>query len=395
LLLASGLFALHDNEIEHLQACCNPSIDWATFDALVERHRLLPTVYRNLSTHATGLVPPHILSGFMERAELNRQNILHILAELVRISKQFAGEGIQLCALKGPLLAQRLFGDASLRTSKDLDLLIHPEAVAQAEALLLACGYQRIDPAMPLTPRQWRIYQQRWRHFVYYHPQRRVQIELHWALTSTNLVSMQEFRQMLSRARSIALAGASLHVLSEEDLPVSLLIHGSLHTWIRLKWLVDFVVWMRRPVDPDWEGLKTRMGDLGLQRLLAQGVLLANWLFYTPIPETVQALIAAEPAAQSMANRSLKSIFSVRFTREEMDKGRGLRNIIYWMKLKKDLRYKWNTLTMSWNNPTYWIELPLPDALHPLYYLLRPFLMLKHNRFRRRGGHPRTSPPES
>ena len=53
------------------------------------------------------------------------------------------------------------------------------------------------------------------------------------------------------------------------------------------------------------------MADLGLQRILAQGVLLVNWLFETPIPETVQALIAAEPAAQYMAERSLK-IYLVR-----------------------------------------------------------------------------------
>ena len=387
--MASGLYPLQDHEIERIQAACIPSIDWAAFDALVGRHRHLPIIYRNLSTHAAGFVPPQVLAGFKERAELNRQLILHILAELGRISKLFAAEGTQLCALRGPVLAQRLFGDASLRTSRDLDLLIQPEAVAEAEALLLAYGYQRSYPAMPLTPRQWRIYQQQWRHFVYTHPQRHVDIELHWALTSTNLVSMQDVRLMLSRARPIALAGASVHMLSEEDLPVNLLIHGSLHSWIRLKWLVDFVVWMRRASDPDWEGLKTRMEDLGLQRLLAQGVLLANWLFNTPVPETVKSLIAAEPAAKYMAEQSLKTILNARYTDEEIGRVHGFKHIFYWMKLKKDWRYKWSALTKNLVIPEDWMELPLPDALYPLYWLLRPFLWLKRNRFHRRGGTPK------
>jgi hypothetical protein len=285
-------------------------------------------------------------------------------------------------------LSQRLFGDVSLRTSRDIDLLIHPEAMAEAEALLLACGYQRSFPPRSLTPRQWQIYQRQWRHFVYYHPQRRVDIEMHWALTSTNLVSMQDVSQMLDRARPIMIAGATLGTLSEEDLPISLLIHGSLHSWIRLKWLVDFVVWMRRATDSDWEGLKTRMDDLGLQRLLLQGVLLANWLFDTPIPEPVQPLIAAEPAGRYLATRSLKFVLNPRFTDEEMERVLGIRYILYWMKLKKGLRYKWNTLTQYSASPDDWLELPLPDALYPLYLPLRPLLRLKRNRPRRHGGPP-------
>ncbi len=389
MLLASGLFPLNNNEIEQLQASCSPGIDWEFFESLVKRHRLLPTVYRNLSTHAPGLVPARTLSGFKEQAELNRQHILHILVELGRISQQFAEQGIQLCALKGPLLAQRLFGDASLRTSKDLDLLIDPEAVAQAEGLLLAYGYQRTNPAMHLTSHQWRIYLKKRNDFTYYHPQHHIQIELQWALASTNLVPMQDVRQMLSRARSIALAGTSLYVLSEQDLPVNLLIHGSKHSWARLKWLVDFMVWMRQPVDPDWEGLKTRMADLGLQRMLAQGVLLANWLFNTPIPETVQALLESEPTSHYLADRSLESILNTRDPGEEMGRVFGVPNIFYRMKLKKDLRYKWNALTNDLVFPKDWVELPLPDALYPLYFLLQPFFGLKRIYFRRREAAPK------
>jgi hypothetical protein len=308
---------------------------------------------------------------------------LRLLAELSRIAKDFTHEGIQLCALKGPLLAQRLYGDASLRTSVDLDLLIYPEDVEKAGALLLAGGYQRSEPAIPLTPRQRQIYIQKRHDFAYYHPQHHFEIELHWAITSIkNLVSMQEVRQMLSRTRSMTFAGTSLDVLSDEDLPVNLLIHGSKHSWLRLKWLVDFVVWMRQPVEPDWDGLKKKMEDLGLQRMLGQGVLLANWLFDTPIPEPVQELLKTEPVAYRMADRSLKFILNDELTGEELGK---VRHIFHWMELKKGLRYKWNVFTNHLLVPEDWVELPLPDALYPLYFVMRPFIGLKRIYSRWRG----------
>ncbi len=311
---------------------------------------------------------------------------MRLLAELSRMAKDFTQEGIQLCALKGPLLAQRLYGDASLRTSVDLDLLIYTEDVEKAEVLLLAGGYQRSEPAMPLTPRQRQIYIQKRHDFAYYHPQYHIEIELHWALTSIkNLVSMQDVRQMLSRTRPMALAGTSLNVLSDEDLPVNLLIHGSKHSWLRLKWLVDFVVWMRQPVDPDWGGLKTRMDDLGLQRMLGQGVLLANWLFDMPIPGPVQEVLATEQAAYHMADRSLKFILNEQLTGEELGK---VRHIFHWMELKKGLRYKWNVFTNHLLVPEDWIELPLPDVLYPMYFLLRPILGLKRIYSRWRGSVP-------
>ena len=128
--------------------------------------------------------------------------------------------------------------------------------------------------------------------------------------------------------------------------------------------------------------------DLGLQRLLVQGVLLANWLFSAPIPETMQGLIEAEPAAQRMANHSQKFILNAQIADEEMEDVLAIRYILYWMRLKKGWRYKWNTLTKYAVNPRDWMVLPLPDALYPLYWLLRPFLRLKRDPYIPRGERP-------
>ncbi len=58
----------------------------------------------------------------------------------------------------------------------------------------------------------------------------------------------------------------------------------------------------------------------------------------------MQALIEAEPAAQSVTNHSHKLILSAKITDDEMENVLAIRHMFYWMRLKEGLRYKWNTL---------------------------------------------------
>ncbi len=171
LLLASALHPLQEVEITGLQYACRQPIDWAAFIALASRHKLIPTVYHNLSRHVPGLVPQPVLAELKQLAELNRQHIIKILAALNRLSRWFEQADIPLCVLKGPLLAQRLFGDIALRTSSDLDLLIDPASLTQADALLLSHGCQRVLPDVSLAPRQWLAFQRQWYNSTYLIPE--------------------------------------------------------------------------------------------------------------------------------------------------------------------------------------------------------------------------------
>ena len=45
--------------------------------------------------------------------------------------------------LKGPVIAHEIYGDISLRTSKDLDILVQEIDLEKAEGLLFSLGYKR------------------------------------------------------------------------------------------------------------------------------------------------------------------------------------------------------------------------------------------------------------
>ena len=62
-------------------------------------------------------------------------------SELKGLLRAFAEEGLPVIPLKGPCLAERLYGGAALRSSRDLDLLVQASHVAPADALLGRLGF--------------------------------------------------------------------------------------------------------------------------------------------------------------------------------------------------------------------------------------------------------------
>ena len=56
---------------------------------------------------------------------------------------QFAERNIEVLPLKGPVLAEALYGDVTMRAYNDLDLLVRRENFHRAEVLLLDRGLLR------------------------------------------------------------------------------------------------------------------------------------------------------------------------------------------------------------------------------------------------------------
>ena len=84
-----------------------------------------------------------------------------------QVSKLFKEKDNTL-VLKGPVLAADLYGDVSLRTSSDLDILIPIQDLEKAEKLLLMQGYEKDDYIQTvLNDWKWRHH-----HVTYFHPQK-------------------------------------------------------------------------------------------------------------------------------------------------------------------------------------------------------------------------------
>lgn len=64
-------------------------------------------------------------------------------SELKFLLRAFAAEAIPVIPLKGPFLAQRLYGGVALRSCRDLDILVHWNDVERAEVVLAQLGFER------------------------------------------------------------------------------------------------------------------------------------------------------------------------------------------------------------------------------------------------------------
>ena len=146
LLLARGTFP-PATQTQALDLLDTP-LRWDIVLDRARTHAIVPLVHRNLERLAFYRVP----TGARERlASLTRVNAFRnilLQEELLHTLEVLGGAGLPVIPLKGVALAASLYGDAALRMSSDLDILVPPDAVARAFDLLLADAY---GPAEPYT----------------------------------------------------------------------------------------------------------------------------------------------------------------------------------------------------------------------------------------------------
>lgn len=196
-----------------------------------------------------------------QRRELERLWDSHLRNTLQNVLTGLHENAVQPIALKGPVLAERLYEDPSARRSTDLDLLVSPADIEHAISALDRLGYQAESGASA-------GYHQRFHHhWVLSHPQR-PQLELHFRLY-VNFGVHIEASDFLARAYSYQTRdGANCYVLSPEDEFFYLSLHAAGHSFARLAWLHDLKLFLRRYPALRWPEVFQRADALGVRSAL-------------------------------------------------------------------------------------------------------------------------------
>lgn len=214
-----------------LAAICEGINDWRQFVDCIGLHGLSGIIYSALGA-VIGRIPSETWRDLERAAVLQRLLQTRLRHNLTEILDILEGAGIAAVPLKGPILGERLYGDASLRVSSDLDLLVAPEQLESAITALVAADYQ-VDPlALRRGPRKHL-------HHVQLHGADGLLVELHFHLLASfgALLPSSEF---LDRAIAYqAPNGREYRVLRGEDELIYLLAHAATHLFERLAWLYD------------------------------------------------------------------------------------------------------------------------------------------------------------
>ncbi|WP_212982838.1 nucleotidyltransferase domain-containing protein [Paenibacillus cineris] len=333
--------------------------DWDYFLQLVYHHRLYPLVYVNLKKIGYA-VPGSVLEELKNKYQQNTFRMLNFCSEMERVIHALELEGIRTLMLKGPVLSESLYGDLSMRTSKDLDILIPIDELDHVRESLIKLGYS-FKQDLPPVLNEWKW---RWHHISGIHQQNGIQIEVHWRL-SHDSGNEPSFDELWSRKRRSTQTRSPVYFLGSEDLFMYLITHGARHGWYRLRWLVDIDKMLIKGINED--NLILLLNKYKSRQLAGQALILLSLFFNRSISGKF------EPLMQNNHSRRLAR-YAFDFINNMVVMENSEPSAKYQLSLKTWLQ-KVNFLIRRMHPDSLDRNLlHLPKQLFFLYFLFRPFL---------------------
>jgi hypothetical protein len=289
-----------------------PSIDWQALLDLAESHGVLPLFCRDF--------PGELPETLVRRLQAQWAMSAFLATELEGLLKQFSLHGIEVLSLKGPVMAEALYGRMGLRPSDDLDLLVQPQDFARAQALLTDLGFnafQEVDD--------------------YHQPFGRGDtiVELHYAVAPPSSPAM-DLEAAWRRAQVMQFRGQRSRFFAKPDLLIYLTIHGLKHEFARLIWVLDAVHSLADLDDGDL-GQALRMAHtIGMEGALLTTCELARCSFNLALPAPAAAAIARKPVIATQAEAMWKKILAGPADPQTAHQGAGV-----FVQLEPDARNRW------------------------------------------------------
>lgn len=135
------MFLLSVKEIDEEKVCViqkilEQNLDWDLFLNIAQYNRTYPIVYKNISKLINLRIPEPVFNKLEQSYKGNTLHVLKFAGELIRLMDLMKKNEVRAISLKGPLLGIEIYGDVSLRTSRDLDILIDCNDLEKVEKIL-------------------------------------------------------------------------------------------------------------------------------------------------------------------------------------------------------------------------------------------------------------------
>ena len=290
---------------------------------------------------------------------------------LARVLSALETSGVPALPYKGPVLGLQLYGDASLRSSVDLDVVVPLGSYADARAALVALG---LAPRGGHSPRQERTLF-RWLGHASFGRGTEEFVELHWRFAPLQFPFALTPEHALARSSRARLAGHPVALMATDDLAVTLAMHAARHLFERLEWLAG-VVRLLPSDDAGAAALVEHATGLRGRRSLLVTAGVAMHVLDAPLGASWHALIAADPDAERLAAEMAAHLVRVR--RPGSPQMEGARLQALYARLLDSRADRIRSVLRAALLPTQreWEAIALPDVLTPLYHVVRPVRLL-------------------
>jgi hypothetical protein len=343
-------------------------IDWQRLIALAIRHALVPVLDRQLH-HMAG-VPESAQTEVRRLARINQVRSRLLSNELRRVVEALGGVGVPVIAYKGPALAHQIYGDVSLRSFVDLDVLVTPEDFLRARAALAGLGYAA--RARMTALQEQALLRGECDQTLVGKPG--LIVELHWAVAPPHLSFALATKELLDRSRPLDLEGTQVRVPCPEDLVLLLAMNGAKDVWRSLEPIVLLTGLMVRREGLDWGQVHAVARRLGAERMVALALWLAVDLLEAPPPPELAATIARDVRLSALARSAKQHLLG-----ERPPPAGELSTVLFRCRLRERWSDRVRQCVLRAAMPTVadCAGFPLPPRLWMLASIVRPFRMVR------------------
>lgn len=349
-------------------------LNWSYFVKLVIRHRVIEQVSVRLKTEEN--IPDLVKQRLEAICQQQRLRLLMLAGETIRLSRELSAAGVGYAVVKGIPLAIDAYGGIAKRQCKDIDLWVDFVNWDQAVKILQNCGYCQTRPEYSLTGFKRDYYLNRNHDFEFFHPQKKVQVELMFRVSYLGVdfpqLSEVPLKQCNINNNAVMSLEDNYHLLL-------LIVHGAIHAWHRLRWLLDIYLLIQQQ-KVDLEKLLTLAEQFECRAMVIQCLWLLNKVFDLNDREI-------QPVIDNISRKDLrlaKLLFEFIVADYELTGGHGLFNRMFY-------KYRWYLIQITPPKQRWRVirqdlfkidktfkELTLPAGWEFGYYLLYPLYVIKY-----------------
>jgi Uncharacterised nucleotidyltransferase len=333
--------------------------DFRTVLSLAEAHGLIPVVHERVGEIADAVSDEARLAASTAFAQNARQT-LWLTQLLLKVSNLFQQRRIEALPYKGPVLAQLLYGNVTLRQYSDLDILVRAADVPRARDILQQAGFV---PAFQLSTREEQAYLATGYEYIFHDVSNPNVLELQWRILPRFWTVDFDSTGFFARSQNIAIGERIIPTLGHENLLLVLCAHAAKHAWSKLSWVRD-IAELAQSCQLDWDQVVQQSGRLGIQRIVAVTFQLAMKMLSTPVPNAVLPLIDNDGTVARIAEKTRRALEA----RVEPD----VESLAYFQFIARlreggmdRLRFWWRLAATPGVNE--WALVRLPGFLFPLY----------------------------
>jgi hypothetical protein len=284
-----------------------PSVtDWQGLREAALQHGVAALLYRRITESGSTATPPDDLQSLHDLTVANERRSLRMSVQLVRLIELLSRRGLTALPVKGPVLAETLYGDTGLRHFVDLDVAIRPRDVAAAGDVARAAGFRQVTGAGITLARLLASESE----LTLESADGELAVDLHWRLGPRFAHASLPVDDLIANATTTTFLGRELLTMAREDLFVAMCVHGAHnHRWNELEFIAALGAWGATAMPSDWLRLLNRAARLGCRRRVTIGCLLMREMTGVTLPAYVDALIARDALAVRLARAAREALF--------------------------------------------------------------------------------------